>query len=185
MYIERGYVCYKGVATRLLHTKTMPQPRKDIRKGKGNDERGTLRRRVGMGSPSQGPLAHLAGSRRRRVLECALGTRLGRHVYRGRGRRRGAIAHRVVRQRLGRPPAGEQRPAKPAAVRLAPLGRRFRVRLEKLLVLLFLAQIEDIIRQDAQRRHARAVVRQLVALIEQPLTDGRNVQLLLQLPMRA
>lgn len=161
----------------------MPQPRKDKRKGtiKG----GRCADALALGSSSQSPLAHLAGSRRRRVLECALGTRLGRHVYRSRRRRRGAIAHRVVRQRLGRPPAGEQRPAKPAAVCLAPLGRRFRVRLEKLLVLLFLAQIEDIIRQDAQRRHARAVVRQLVALIEQPLTDGRNVQLLLQLPMQA
>jgi len=135
-----------------------------------------------MKGESQRPLAHLAGSRRRWVLEGAHRTWLGRRVYRSWGRRRCAIAHRVIRQRLGCPPAGEQRPTKPAAVRLAPLGRRFRVRLEKLFVLLFLAQIEDIIREDAQRRHARTVVRQLVALIEQPLTNGRNVQLLLQLP---
>ena len=95
--------------------------------------------------PSQKPLAHLAGSRRRRVLEGARRTWLGRRVYRSRGRRRGAIAHRVIRQRLGRPPAGEQRPTKPAAVRLAPLGRRLRVRLEELFVLLFLAQVEDVV----------------------------------------
>ena len=93
---------------------------------------------------SQRPLAHLAGGRRRRVLERAHRTWLGR-VYRSRGRRRGAIAHRVVRQRLGRPPAGEQRPTKSATVCLTPLVRRFRVRLEKFLVLLFLAQIEDVI----------------------------------------
>lgn len=100
---------------------------------------------MGHGSFYKRPLAHLAGSRQRRVLERAHRTWLGRRVYRSRGGRRGAIAHRVIRQRLGCPPAGEQRPTKSATVCLAPLVRRFRVRLEKLFVLLFLAQIEDII----------------------------------------
>ena len=144
------------------------------------DSRGRLR--LVCHEESQRSLAYLAGGRRRRVRERAHPTWLGRYVYRSRGRRRGAIAHRVVRQRLGRPPAAEQRPTKSATVRLAPLVRRFRVRLEKFLVLLFLAQIEDVIGQDAQRGHARAAVRQLMTLIKQSLTDGRDVELLLQLP---
>ena len=83
-------------------------------------------------------LAHLASSGRKRILKGAHRTWLGR-VHRSGGRRRGAIAHRVVRQGLGRPPTGKQCPTKPATVRLAPLVWHFRVRLKKFLVLLLLA----------------------------------------------
>jgi hypothetical protein len=86
---------------------------------------------------SQKRRAHLASSGRIRVIKGARRTWLGR-VHRSGGRCCGAIAHRVVRQRLGCPPTGKQCATKPATVRLAPLGWRFRVRFEKLFVLLLL-----------------------------------------------
>ena len=109
----------------------------------------TSRQQVGLGMPSsegnskgrgitKASPAHLASSGRRRVLEGAHRTRLGR-VHRSRRRCRGAIAQRVVRQGLGSPPMGKQCPTKAATVRLAPLGWRFLLRLEKIFVLLLLA----------------------------------------------
>ena len=86
---------------------------------------------------SQQRCAHLASSGRRRVIKGAFRTWLGR-IHRSGGGCCRAIAHRVVRQGLGRPPTGKQRAPKPATVRLAPLGWHFRIRLEKLFVLLLL-----------------------------------------------
>jgi hypothetical protein len=130
---------------------------------------------------SQTRLTYFAGYCRRSVLKGAHRTWLGR-VHRSGGRCRRAIAHRVVWQGLGRPAAGQQRATKSAAVGLAPLLlRRFCVRFEQLFVLLLLTQVENIIGQDAQGRHPRAVVRQLVTLVKKSLADSRNVKLLLQL----
>lgn len=105
-----------------------------------------------------------------------------------RSRARPPLASQIRRRILRNLPirteiSSQQCPAERSSL-FSPFLRRRPVRVrvvQEILVLFHLAEVEDVVREYAESSDRGFVIEEFVTLVEEPLTDGRDVHVILQL----